>query len=116
MDKVDLEIIIDEKDFAAAKRSDPGSYQQGVEVVAAGKTYTARAVHPKGGGFVKCDDKTCGVYMEELRNTDEELVEKFCNNVAGLFSLNKATSLAHHLLQLDTVANVADFMETLAPS
>ena len=33
MQKVDLDIIIDEKDFAAAKRNDPGSYQQGIEVV-----------------------------------------------------------------------------------
>jgi len=61
MRKVDLDIVIDEKDFAAAKRDDPGSYQQGVEVVAGGRTHAARAVHPKGGGFVKCDDKACGV-------------------------------------------------------
>jgi len=114
MEKLKFEVIIDEKDFATAKRKDAGAYQQRIEVIAKGKTFKERAAHPKGGGFVKCDGKTCGVYMEELRNTDEELVQKFTENVSRLLPLDKARMVAQTMLELETVQNAAELMETVA--
>jgi len=107
MQRLDLGVIIDEKDFAMAKRKDPGTYQQSVEVVARGKTFRALAAHPKGGGFVKCDGKTCGVYREELRNTDEELIRKFTHNVADLLPLDKTRQVAEGILALEKLENTA---------
>ena len=115
MQKVDLDIVIDEKDFAAARRDNPGSYQQGVEVVAGGRTHAARAVHPKGGGFVKCDDKACGVYMEDLRNTDEELIQKFTDNVAKVFSYDQAVGAARGILGLEKLENTSQLLDLVVP-
>ena len=115
MKRLDLGVIIDEKDFATAKRKDPGAYQQRVEVVAKGKTIKGLAVHPKGGGYVKCDGKTCGVYMDELRNTDKEIIQKFTDNVTKVFSYDKAAKAAQFILAMDKLENTADLMAAFSP-
>lgn len=115
MKRLDLGVIIDEKDFTTAKRKDPGAYQQRVEVLAKGKTFKEIAVHPKGGGYVKCDGKTCGVYMEELRNTDEEIIQKFTDNVTKVFSYDEAFKAAQGILELEKLENITQLMELVVP-
>lgn len=104
MQRLDISSVIDEQDFVRAKREDPRTCQQRIEVVAKGKTFKEKSLHPKGGW-----------YSEEFRNSDEELVEKFINNVSKTLPLNKAEEAAQSILELEDLENAAVLMETVAP-
>jgi 2-methylcitrate dehydratase PrpD len=104
MEGLDFTVIIDEEGFATAKRADAETYQEGIEVMAKGKTFKENASHPKGGWFSK-----------ELRNTDEELIQKFTDNASRILTFDKASKAARAILALEKFENAAELMEIVAP-
>ena len=99
-----LSVTIDEEDFGLAKLEDSKSFQTRIEVVAKGKSFRAASPHPKGGW-----------HLDQLRNTDEELVRKFIENARRVLPLDKANLLAQTLLQLEKAGNVAHVMDMVTP-
>lgn len=97
-----ISIIIDEKDFAEAKRKDERAYQQGVEVIAKGKTFKEISIHPKGAWWSK-----------ELRNTDEELVNKFTDNASRILPLDKVNKAVQTIFELEKLGNITELFENL---
>jgi hypothetical protein len=93
-----------EEEFAEAKRKDPNSYQQRVEVTAKGQTFKRTATHPKGGWYSKA-----------LRNTDEELVAKFVENACRVLPKDKATRVAEAILDLNKMGNIVEMVKMVAP-
>lgn len=100
----DLRKVIDEQDFIMAKRENPMAYQTRMEVVAKGKTFNEKAVHPKGGWF-----------SEEFRNTDEELIKKFTDNATKIMSLDKASKAARTIFELEKLGNAKELLVLVAP-
>jgi 2-methylcitrate dehydratase PrpD len=104
MENVDLRLVIDEKDFIMAKRENPNAYQTRIEVVAKGKTFKEKAMHPKGGWF-----------SEEFRNTDDELIKKFTDNATKSMSLDKASKAAQSIFELEKLGNTTELLGLVAP-
>jgi thiamine kinase-like enzyme len=97
-----INVVIDEADFASAKRVDPKAYQQRVEVLAKGKTFSEKSIHPKGAWWSK-----------ELKNTDEELVNKFIENASIIFSVERAKKMTKIIFRLDELDNIVELMAML---
>jgi hypothetical protein len=97
-----IEVVIDERDFAAAKRKDPKAYQQRVDVVARGKNFSEVSIHPKGAWWSK-----------DLRNTDEELVNKFIENASSIFPVEGSKKTAETIFRLDELANINELMSVV---
>ena len=104
MRNIDLDVVIDEKDFALAQLEDSGTYQMRIELVAKGKTFKEKMPYLKGTWE-----------PEEFRNTDEELVKKFTDNASRILPLNKARKTTQIILRLEKLRNVADLMEMVTP-
>jgi hypothetical protein len=100
---LNLEINIDEKDFAQAKRVDSNTYQMRIEVRAKGETYKAVGSYLKGSWT-----------PEELRNTDEELAEKFIHNVSKRVSEEKALKAVEMVFALEKLEGMAPLLAVLA--
>jgi len=103
MDRVEVNIIVDEKEFILAKLEDSKSYQMKTEVTAKGKVFRITSSFAKGSGD-----------SLEFRNTDEELIEKFTSNVSRIMTPNKANEIAESILELDRLGDIRKFTETLA--
>jgi hypothetical protein len=104
MERVRFTAIVDEGDFVSAQIKDPRSSLMGVEVLAKGKVFKEKIMYLKGQWS-----------PEEYRNTDEDLVHKFNCNVLGVLSESKAKRVTHSMLAMETVENVAEFMDAVVP-
>lgn len=104
MQKLELSVIIDERDFALAKLEDPRTYQMRIELVARGETFIEKIPYLKGTWD-----------PEEFRNTDEELVKKFSANASRILSLDKARKTAQNILELKKLRDIAELMEIVDP-
>jgi 2-methylcitrate dehydratase PrpD len=102
MGRVELNIVIDERDFALAQIEDSANWQMRIELVAKGKIYKEKILYLKGRW-----------QPEEFRNTDEELVKKFTDNVSRLMPLENAIKATQTILELEGLENVADLMEII---
>jgi 2-methylcitrate dehydratase PrpD len=103
MNRVPISVVVDEKDFGLAKLEDPQSYLQRIEVTAKGKKYQGRMPYPKGSW-----------HSREFRNTDEEIVKKFGNNVSNVLPGNRAKNAADAVLGLENLTNVTQLMSMIA--
>ena len=102
MKSLKLEIVIDEKDFAHAKRIDPASYQMRVEVLAKGRVIKGVNTYLKGTWE-----------PEDLRNTDEELIEKFVRNVSKVVANDRALKISEAIFALEEFDGVNQLVEIL---
>ncbi len=103
MDSLHLDIVIDEKDFASAKRKDPATYQMRVEVSAKGKVLKGVNSYLKGTWE-----------PEQLRNTDEELLDKFVRNVSRIMPETRALEISEAIFELEKMDHVVRLMEMFA--
>jgi len=103
MRRVELNIIVDERDFALAQLGDPTNWQMRIELVAKGRTFKEKIPYLKGRWL-----------PEEFRNTNEELVKKFTDNVSRLMPLDKSSKAAQTILKLEELGNVTELMEILS--
>ena len=103
MKTLNLEVNIDERDFAQAKRVDPNTYQMRIEVKAKGKTYKAVGSYLKGSWL-----------PEELRNTDEELRDKFVHNASKRVSEEKVLEAVAMIFKLEKLEGMAPLLTVLA--
>jgi len=104
MQRVRVEVIINEKEFGLATLADPKSYLQGVEVLAKGKTFKVKMPHLKGVW-----------YSDKLRNTDEELIKKFSDNASRVITSDRAIRAAQQAFELDKMDKIAPLLEMIAP-
>jgi len=104
MERLELRIVIDERDFMLAKLEDQQTSQMRVEVIAQGKSFKEKIPYLKGAPE-----------PEEFRNTDEELVNKFHSNASRTLSLGKASKAAQMILEMEKLRNVTELMETVTP-
>jgi len=104
MQRVEFSIVVDEKDFGLAKLEDPRTFQMRIELVAKGKTFQEKIPHVKGTWA-----------PEEFRNTDQELVQKFTDNVSRVLPLNRTNEAAQTLLELEKLSTVAQLMQMVVP-
>jgi 2-methylcitrate dehydratase PrpD len=104
MQRVPISVTVDEGDFTLAKLEDPKSYQQRIEVKAKGKTYQGKMPYPKGSWQPR-----------GFRNTDEELVDKFRNNVSNVLPTNMMEKAVDVLLGLEDLENVNQLMRIFTP-
>lgn len=103
MENTEFHLVVDEKDFIMAKRENPNAYQTRIEVSAKGKTFKMKAVHPKGGWF-----------SEEYRNTDEELIKKFIDNVRKVMPPDKARKTADAMFEIQKVKDITEVLGSFA--
>jgi len=99
-----ISVAFDEEDYAQAKREEPKAYLQRIEVVAKGKTFKAKSIHPKGGWWSK-----------EFRNTDEELISKFTDNTSRTLPMDKVKKATQDIMNLEKLSNVGVLMEVTIP-
>lgn len=104
MQRVKFDIIIDEKDFGKAILEDLNSMQQRIKVVARGKSYSETASHPRGGW-----------HTPKLRNTDEELIKKFTDNVVRVLPPDKIERAIKSILKLENLNDTVQFMKLISP-
>ena len=100
----EISVVFDEEDYAQAKREEPKAYLQRIEIVAKGKTFKAKSIHPKGGWWSK-----------ELRNTDEELIRKFSDNASRVLPIDKVKKATQAIMNLDKLSNIGALMEVTIP-
>lgn len=103
-ERVDISIVVDEKDYGLAKLENPKSGRARIEVVARGNTFKEMADFHKGAPE-----------PEEFRNTDEELVKKFSDNASRILPKDKIDKAAEVILRIETLASVAELMEMVTP-
>jgi len=103
MSSLNLEIVIDEKDFASAKRKDPATYQMRVEVSTKGEIIKGVNSYLKGTWE-----------PEQLRNTDDELLDKFAGNVSKIMPEAQALKVSEAIFELEKIDKVAHLVEMLA--
>ena len=104
MQRVTFDIGCDERAFELAKRADPSANLMSAEVVSSRGTFKKQSLQNKGRSR-----------PAECRMTDEELVDKFKENVSKVFSSDAATKAVRAVFDLEKAANVAALMEVLAP-
>ena len=102
MKSLKLEIVINEKDFAHAKRIDPTSYQMRIEILARGRVIKGVNTYLKGTWETK-----------NLRNTDEELTEKFVHNVSKVMSNDRALKISEAIFNLEEFGRIGQLVEML---
>lgn len=102
--RVEFNINIDENDYVMTKIAEPRSDLQGVDIVARGKIYSGKVPSQKGRW-----------YKDELRNTDEELIEKFMDNSLRSLPLEKVNNVRKNILGLENLGNVAQLMQIFIP-
>ncbi|MFC1984943.1 MmgE/PrpD family protein [Chloroflexota bacterium] len=103
MQRVEFEIGSDENAFGLAMLADSNASLASAEVVAKGKTFKKKTLHNKGS------------WEQEFRNTDEELVEKFRENVSRVLPLDKADKVVRAVFELEKLENAAELMKMVAP-
>ena len=96
-----VKLVCDEKEFGLSMLEHPAASHNffEAEVVAKGETFKAQSTIPKG-------DPKPG-----FRNTDEEIIEKFKNNVSRLLPLDNANKVVQNVFELDKLENVAKIMQ-----
>lgn len=104
MERIVFDVRCEEQEFAMAKLKDSHAEPAGVEVVTKGKTF--RKVVPYRKGLS---------YHEEFRNTDEELIQKFRENVSRLLTPKKTDKAIKTLFELEKLKNVAELMKMFTP-
>ena len=97
-------IVVDGEELNSAESEDPRIGRQAIEVVAKGKTFT---------GETSCTGGTC--LIPQFKDTDDDLVKKFCDNTLNVLSPDKANQAAQQMLNLDKVENVNRILEMVAP-
>jgi 2-methylcitrate dehydratase PrpD len=102
--RVPVEVVIDEGDFLKAKREDPRTFKMRLELRARGTMFKEDIPYMKGA-----------FEPEEYRSTDDDLIRKFCDNTSRILSQEKAGQAAHVLLEIDTFDSVAKAMQKIAP-
>jgi 2-methylcitrate dehydratase PrpD len=104
IERVPVKVVIDEGDFAKAKREDPRTFKMRLELVARGRTFKEDIPYMKGAPE-----------PEEYRSTDDYLIDKFCNNTSRILSQEKARQAAHVLLDIDTFTSIDRAMQEITP-
>lgn len=104
MERVKVEIVVDEKGFGIPRLENPEARSMAVEVIADGRSFKKRSIHIKGLW-----------QHEESRNTDEELIEKFSSNSSRILSSDQINKAAHTILDLDRFETIAEVMKLIAP-
>ena len=100
MQRVKFDIDCDEQQFSLAMVKDPGTSLTSVKVVAKGKTFSRETLHNKGSS-----------QPEECRNTDEELIEKFEENVSRVLAPNETRKVVDTVFELEKLDNASKLME-----
>ena len=101
MKKVDR--ICDEEQFSEAKLKDPEASPQGIIVETKQGTFKEVALYNRGAA------------REGYRNTDEELIAKFRENVLGILPPDKTNKAVQTILELEKLENAAELMEMVVP-
>lgn len=91
-------------DFGPSMIEDPITRVLGIEISAKGKIF--KKIKKYGNWLWR---------PEEVRATDEDLVEKFNENVSGFLSAEKIKKSTGILLKLEGLKNVNNLMELIAP-
>lgn len=103
MKNLNLEIFIDERDFALAKLRDPNTYQMRIEVKAKGEIYKGVGPYLKGTWE-----------PEDLRNTDEELIDKFVHNVSKIVPKREALKAGEMMFELEKLDGIGKLLDMLS--
>jgi len=92
------------EDFGTSMLEDPITRVMSVEVLAKGKTYKEKS------RYIEWSWRP-----EEVRATDEDLVDKFNEIVSGFLSSDRIKKATDTLLKLEEVEDIKDLMEMLVP-
>jgi 2-methylcitrate dehydratase PrpD len=104
MQRVEFEVTCDQREFGLARLKDPMAEPWSAEVVAKGQTFKRTSLYRKGLWR-----------PEEFRVTDEELIEKFRENVRKVLPLDKTDKIVQTMFELEKLKSVAELMEMVAP-
>jgi len=102
IDKVNVEIIPNEKVAGMSKRESMEAANMRIIVTAKGETMERKITYMKGSWE-----------PEEFSNTDSELIAKFTDNVSRVLSAEQARKAAKAILELDSVISVSEVIELL---
>jgi len=102
IDKVNVEIIPNEKVAGMSKHDSMEAANMRIIVTAKGQTLEEKITYMKGSWE-----------PEEFRNTDAELVAKFTDNVSRVLSTEQAHESAKAILELDDVISISEVIELL---
>jgi 2-methylcitrate dehydratase PrpD len=93
-------------DFGKLLEEDPASRPARVEIHARGQKFVAQKRYPKGSPTV--DPST---FM-----TNEELIQKFRNNCAGVLPQANIDQIVHDVMNLENVSNIAAIARLMGPA
>jgi len=104
IDKVNVEIIPNEKVAGMSKKEVMEEANMIILVTAKGETIERKITYMKGSWE-----------PDEFSNTDAELVDKFTDNVSRVLSAEQAHEAAKAILELDDFISVSEVIELLKP-
>jgi 2-methylcitrate dehydratase PrpD len=103
MERVQYDIGHDEEKFNAARQTDPAAHYMRAEILTGSQTFTKDTIYNKGAN------------KPGFQLTDDDLVEKFTENVSRILSKDKAGKVVDAVWKLDRILSVNDFTGLLAP-
>jgi 2-methylcitrate dehydratase PrpD len=104
MQRVRFDIGFDKGEFELAKKKDPRAIYMSAEILARGETFKKSSLHVRGQDW-----------PAEFRFTDEELIEKFKENVSPVLSEDAADEAAAAILKMEGFTRINDVTKLLRP-
>jgi 2-methylcitrate dehydratase PrpD len=99
--KEKIQTLYDDQEFSNAKLIDPESSPARVEVFARDKVFTASTLYNRGAP------------REGFKNTDNEIAEKFKQNVLGILDWEKSNAIIQMVLDMEDLKNIDQLMTSI---